>query len=194
MYDFIKGKLAESGPTHIVAETGGMGFYIHTSLSTAAWAKEQESLKLFIHLLVKEDDMRLYGFSDKSEREIFRLLISVSGIGANTAMVMLSSLSPAEIKQAVESENADLIQTIKGIGKKTAQRVIIELKDKMKKTETDGSSVIPGTASATIEEAVSALLMLGFPKKRAEAALNKIYKAKPTVSSEDAVKNALKML
>lgn len=194
MYDFIEGKPAESGPTHIVAEAGGIGYYIHTSLNTGSELKDADNPRIYLHLQVKEDDMRLFGFADQAEREIFRLLISVSGIGANTAMVMLSSLNPAEIKQAVESEDANLIQTIKGIGKKTAQRVIIELKDKMKKTDIDTADISAPGKSADTEEAASALVMLGFPKKRADAVLKKIYRNRSDISPEEAVKQALKML
>jgi Holliday junction DNA helicase RuvA len=193
MYEYINGKIMETGPTHIVAETGGIAYYLHCSVGTSAKAKDKNNLQIYTHLLVREDDMRLYGFYEKSEREIFRLLISVSGIGPNTAMVMLSSLSPSEIKEAVESENADLIQTIKGIGKKTAQRVIIELKDKMQKAQIEGSE-ISTVRGVDAEEAASALQMLGFPKKRAEAVLKKLYAAEPSLSPEDAVKKALKML
>lgn len=193
MYEYIEGKIAESGPTHIVIDTGGMAYYLHCSVGTASAAKSREAVKLFTHLLVKEDDMRLYGFSGTGEREIFRLLISVSGIGPNTAMVMLSSLSPAEIKDAVESENADLIQSVKGIGAKTAQRVIIELKDKMRKTDIDTSGTRISVGAAA-DEAASALQMLGFPKKRAEKVLQKLYAGEPGLSPEDAVKKALKLL
>ncbi len=193
MYEYLEGNVAESGPTHIVIDVKGIAYYLHCSIGTASNVKGKTQFKLFTHLVVKEDDMRLYGFSDSAEREIFRLLISVSGIGPNTAMVMLSSLSPAEIKHAVENENANLIQTIKGIGNKTAQRIIIELKDKMLKTNIKTTSNMV-SLNSNADEATSALQMLGFPKKRAEKILKQLFTDNPTLSSEEAVKKALKIL
>ncbi len=191
MYEYIKGEIIETGPTHLIIETQGIAYHLHCSVQTAQNAADKT--KIFIHLLVKEDDMRLYGFADKDEREIFRQLISVSGIGPNTAIIMLSSLTPSEIKHAIETENIEIIKTIKGIGNKTAQRIIIELKDKMQKLQIDAgkTNIINNNAA---DEAISALQMLGFNKKTTEKILKKIFSETPNLTPEDAVKKALKLL
>lgn len=193
MYEYISGKLSEVTPTYTVIETGGVGFFINISLNTYSKIEKKEVFKLFIHHVVREDAEQLFGFAEKSERQIFRLLISVSGIGANTARVMLSSLQPGEIKSAIRTDNVNALKSIKGIGVKTAQRVIIDLKDKIDKTDAEESSILKGTDLMT-EEAVSALIMLGFNKVKAEKAVEKIYKSENDLNVEELVKKALKIL
>ncbi|MEA2043092.1 MAG: Holliday junction branch migration protein RuvA [Bacteroidota bacterium] len=193
MYEYIEGKVSDTGLAYAVVDVGGLGYYLNTSVRAASVLKGASEAKLFLHQVVKEDDLRLYGFVEKSEREIFRLLISVSGIGANTAIVMLSSMTGGEIKSAVENEDIKLLTGIKGIGKKTAQRIIIDLKDKIGKTSAESSS--GGSAYGDImEEAVSALVMLGFSKKRAETVLKKIFSSESGIEADLAVKKALKVL
>jgi holliday junction DNA helicase RuvA len=193
MFEYINGKITEITPAYIIIETENIGYFVSISLHTHSKISGNEQYKVYIHQIIREDTNALYGFADKTEREIFRLLISVSGIGANTARVMLSSLSAGEVKKAVRTENVAAFQSIKGIGAKTAQRVIIDLKDKINKTETEDDS---GTviSNSIPEEALSALNMLGFPKSKAEKAVKKIYSSNSDISVEELVKNALKIL
>ncbi len=193
MFEYINGKISEITPAYLIVETGNIGYFVSISLQTHSKINGKDTYKVYIHQIIREDTNALYGFADKSEREIFRLLISVSGIGANTARVMLSSLSAADVKSAIRTDDVASFQRIKGIGAKTAQRVIIDLKDKINKAEIDDDS---GTAfSSTIpEEALSALNMLGFPKTKAEKAVKKIYSSNSNISVEELVKNALKIL
>ncbi len=193
MFDYISGKIAEITPTYIIIETGNIGYFVNISLQTHSKISGKEQFKIFIHQIIREDTNALYGFADKSEREIFRLLISVSGIGANTARIMLSSLSAGEVKKAIRTDDVATFQSIKGIGAKTAQRVIIDLKDKINKAETDDDSGIAFKSSVP-EEALSALLMLGFPKAKAEKAVKRIYTSNPDINVEELVKNTLKIL
>lgn len=193
MIEYINGKITEISPAFVVIENEGIGYGLHVSLNTYTALKEGERAKLFIHQVIREDAHTSFGFFLKDEREIFRLLIGVNGIGPNTARMMLSSLSPAELRNAVINENAAILRGIKGIGAKTAQRIIIDLKDKMAKT--DVSETFPGVENNTSrEEALSALIMLGFSKPQVEKIINKILKAEPTLSIEDIVKKALKAL
>ncbi len=193
MFEYIIGKITEITPAYVIVEAGNVGYFVNISLQTHAILNNKEQSKIYIHQIIREDTNALFGFADKSEREIFRLLISVSGIGANTARVMLSSLSASEVKQAIRTDDVPAFQRIKGIGAKTAQRVIIDLKDKINKAEIEDSSGI--AFSSTIpEEALSALSMLGFPKTKAEKAVKKIYSTNSNISVEELVKNALKIL
>ncbi|WP_299603525.1 Holliday junction branch migration protein RuvA [uncultured Aquimarina sp.] len=189
----IKGRLIEKNPTDVVIDCNGVGYQLHVSLHTFSLIPDQEVLQLYTHLQVKEDSHTLFGFAEKSEREIFRLLISVSGIGASTARTMLSSLHPDQIKEAIASNDVATIQSIKGIGAKTAQRVIIDLKDKILKVyNIDELSVSQNNTNK--DEALSALETLGFNRKQAEKVVDKIVKANPTETVENIIKQALKNL
>jgi len=193
MITHIQGKLIEKNPTDVVIDCNGVGYFINISLYTFSQIPDKEHLKLYTHLQVKEDSHSLYGFSSLAEREIFRLLISVSGIGANTARTMLSSLSPKQVREGIATGDVALIQSIKGIGAKTAQRVIIDLKDKILKIyDIDEVSVSKGNTNK--EEALSALEVLGFVKKQAERVVDKIVMSQPEASVETIIKQALKNL
>ncbi len=193
MITHIKGKLTEKNPTHVVIDCNGVGYMLNISLHTYSKIPEGDNLKLFTHLQVKEDSHTLYGFSSVSEREIFRLLISVSGIGANIARTMLSSLTPKQIREGIANSDAVLIQSIKGIGAKTAQRVILDLKDKILKIyDIDEVSFSKGNTNK--DEALSALEVLGFVKKQAERVVDKIMIGQPDADVETIIKQALKNL
>ncbi len=191
MFDFISGKIAELTPSYVVLEVGGLGFFINISLQTYSALTDKENAKLFIHRILREDADTLYGFFSRDEREIFRLLISVSGIGGNTARLMLSSLTADEIRKAILTNDVSLIKSVKGIGLKTAQRIIVDLKDKIDK---GSETVLDGVSANNITEAVNALVVLGFNKKSAEIAVRKVYKANPGLSVENLVKESLKQL
>ena len=189
----IKGKLIEKNPTQVVVDCNGIGYEINISLYTFSSLSSNENIKLFTHLQVREDAHILYGFFTVLERAIFRLLISVSGIGSSTARTMLSSLTPTEIQQAVIAEDVATIQGIKGIGLKTAQRVIIELKDKIKSLQ--GTNEIPVFKSNTIkEETLSALEVLGYSRKASEKIVDKLIQGEPDSSVEGLIKSALNKL
>ncbi len=189
----IKGRLVEKNPTYVVIDCAGVGYLLHISLNTFSLIPDSEALTLYTHLSVKEDSHTLYGFIDKTEREIFRLLISVSGVGPSIARTMLSSMTSEEIQQAIASENIALIQSVKGIGAKTAQRVIIDLKDKILKTyDLDAISVVRNNTNK--DEALSALEVLGFNRKQSDKVLSTILKEQPEASVELLIKGALKSL
>ena len=189
----IKGKLIEKNPTQVVVDCNGIGYEINISLYTFSSLSSNENIKLFTHLQVREDAHILYGFFTVLERAIFRLLISVSGIGSSTARTMLSSLTPTEIQQAVIADDVATIQGIKGIGLKTAQRVIIELKDKIKSLQ--GTNEIPVFKSNTIkEETLSALEVLGYSRKTSEKIVDKLIQGEPDSSVEGLIKSALNKL
>ena len=193
MITHLEGKLVEKNPTDVVIDCSGVGYFINISLHTFSQIPDKEHLKLYTYLQVREDSHSLYGFSSKTEREIFKLLISVSGIGANTARTMLSSLTPDQVKEGIASGDVALIQSVKGIGAKTAQRVIIDLKDKVLKVYgIDELSLIPNNTSK--EEALSALDVLGFNKKQSEKVVDKILQAQPDALVEQIIKEALKNL
>ena len=195
MYDFIEGQLADLTPISATVKTGGFGYLIHISLNTytvlhVAQDKEQVC-KLYLHHIIREDAQQFYGFSDKQERSLFRLLISVSGVGAGTARMILSSLTGAELKKIIAEGNANILKTVKGIGLKTAQRIIVDLKDKIEQTAvTVDHSISPNNRLK--EEALSALVNLGFSKAPVEKVLDKIVIAKPSATVEDIIKEALK--
>ncbi|HAE72204.1 MAG TPA: Holliday junction branch migration protein RuvA [Flavobacteriaceae bacterium] len=193
MITHLRGKLVEKNPTEIVVECGGVGYLVHISLHTYSLLPSEEAVSIYTHLQVKEDSHSLYGFMEVSERAIFRLLISVSGIGANTARTMLSSLSPEELRDAIAASNVGTIQSVKGIGLKTAQRVIIELKDKILKIY-DLEELSTPLDNTNKEEALSALEVLGFARKQSEKMVEKILKASPSLSVEDSIKQTLKGL
>ncbi|MBY0245922.1 MAG: Holliday junction branch migration protein RuvA [Sphingobacteriaceae bacterium] len=194
MYEYIDGKLAFKCPTYIVIEAGGIGYHVNISLNTFSLLPDVERCKIFTWLHVKEDAHTLYGFADEGERRLFLYLISVSGIGANTARMMLSSITPAEIQTAIVNGDLPLIQRIKGIGAKSAQRLVLELQDKLKK-EGLGSLISGPTHHTVKDEALSALVMLGFVKQTAEKALDAVLKNNTeTLSVEQMIKLALKSL
>jgi Holliday junction DNA helicase RuvA len=189
----IKGKLVEKNPTQVVVDCNGIGYEINISLYTFSSLSSDENIKLFTHLQVREDAHILYGFFTVLERTVFRLLISISGIGTSTARTMLSSLTPAEIQQAIATEDVPTIQGVKGIGLKTAQRVIIELKDKIKGLQ--GTDEIPVFKSNTIkEETLSALEVLGYSRKASEKVVDKLIQDDPNSSVEELIKSALNKL
>ena len=193
MITHLEGKLVEKNPTDVVIDCNGVGYFINISLHTFSQIPDRENLKLYTYLQVREDSHSLYGFSSKAEREIFKLLISVSGIGANTARTMLSSLTPDQVKEGIASGDVALIQSVKGIGAKTAQRVIIDLKDKVLKVYgLDELSLIPNNTNK--DEALSALDVLGFNKKQSEKVVDRILKAQPDALVEQIIKEALKNL
>jgi len=193
MYEFIEGNIIEKTPTFVVIETGNVGYFIHISLNTFTRLADQARCRLYIHQIVREDALLLYGFHEKSERDVFRQLISVSGIGANTARLILSSLSPVEIEQAVNEGQVAVLNSIKGIGAKTAQRIIVDLKGKI--TTVSELEQIFSTKSNTIkEEALSALVNLGFTKGSVEKIINQILKEKQDPVLEELIKEALARL
>jgi len=191
MYEYIKGEIQEICPTYLVLENTGIGYFIHISVNTYTKISGQKTCMLFIHEVIREDVHLLFGFYDEIEREIFLQLISVSGIGANTARMMLSSLSPGEIKSAIIQGNIPLLKSIKGVGAKTAERIIIDLRDKVGKLS-DSSEIIAHLDNTIKEEALSALVMLGFPKAKIEKLLSDILKDMQGLTVENLVKEALK--
>jgi Holliday junction DNA helicase RuvA len=191
MIGHLNGKLVEKNPTELVVECGGVGYEVKISLNTFSAIGSDEALKIFTKLVVREDAHILYGFATKEEREMFSHLVSVSGIGPNTAMIMLSSLVPDEIAHAIQSEDVRTIQSIKGIGAKTAQRVIIDLKDKMLKMVFSSENIFNQNNTNRFD-ALTALVSLGFDKKSAEKAIDKISTGEETV--EQLIKEALKIL
>tara|TARA_R110002051_G_scaffold160033_1_gene231499 strand:+ start:2305 stop:2886 length:582 start_codon:yes stop_codon:yes gene_type:complete len=193
MIHHLKGKLVEKNPTHVVVECGGVGYFVNISLHTFSKITDSENIQLFTHLQIKEDAHTLFGFSEKSEREIFRLLLSVSGIGSSTARTMLSSMSPIQVRDAIATGNVTAIQAIKGIGLKTAQRVILDLKDKVLKIyNIDEVSTISNNTNK--DEALSALEVLGFVRKQSEKIVDKVLSQDASLSVEDIIKLSLKNL
>ena len=193
MITHLKGKLTEKNPTHIIIECAGVGYFVNISLHTFSKLADSENISIFTHLQVKEDSHTLFGFAEKSEREIFRLLLSVSGIGSSTARTMLSSLSPAQIRDAIAGGDAATIQSIKGIGIKTAQRVILDLRDKILKVY-DIDEVSTSANNTNKEEALSALEVLGFARRSAEKVVDKVLRQDSSLSVENIIKLALKNL
>ena len=193
MYDYLKGKLVEKNPTYVVIDVGGVGYMVNISLTTYSKIKEQESLRLFTYFVVREDAQILFGFADKNERLLFTYLISVSGVGANTARLILSSLTTEEAYDAIVQSKTNVLQGVKGIGGKTAQRIIIDLKDKLIKSGIELEK-INETHNTIREEALSGLLILGFNKPGAEKVIDKVLKNENIVDVEGLIKEALKML
>ena len=193
MYDFISGNVVQSSPAHVVLENNGIGFFISISLNTFTNIKDKSEVKLFVHENIREDAYNLFGFTDMDDRELFRHLISVSGIGPNTARMMMSSIQSNEIRTSILSGNVDQLKTIKGIGLKTAQRIIVELKDKLGKEPVD-QKIFTGINNTIKEEALSALVMLGFTRAASQKAIEKILTTQPDCKVETAIKMALKML
>jgi Holliday junction DNA helicase RuvA len=199
MYEYITGQIAEATPTYAVIEAGGIGYFINISLKTYSDIEQAQQARLFVHFIVREDQQTLFGFSTKLERELFRQLISVSGVGGNTARMILSTYSSHELQNIIATENAVLLKNVKGLGLKTAQKIIVELSGKM--IELGASEMmtpsIKGATSQNSEiynEALAALEMLGFQKAASEKALKAIFKDSPDIAVEDAVRAALKRL
>ena len=193
MITYLKGKLIEKNPTNIVVDCNGVGYSVNISLHTFSQLPSGENVKLFIHLQVREDSHTLFGFSSKVEREVFRLLISVSGIGASIARTMLSTLSPEQVMEAITQNNIAVIQSVKGIGAKTAQRVVLDLKDKIIKIYgLDEVSLV--SSNTKRNEALSALETLGFARKQVEKVCDDIVNKNPNASVETIIKQALKNL
>ena len=193
MITHLRGKLVEKNPTFVIIEANGVGYWLNISLNTYSNLPNEELIFLYTHLSVKEDSHTLYGFISKVEREIFRLLISVSGVGPSIARTMLSSMTTDEIQQAIASGNVGVIQSVKGIGVKTAQRVLVDLRDKIASTFGVGEvSIIESNTKKN--EALSALEVLGFNKKQAEKVLEKVLKENSSASVEVLIKQALKNL
>ncbi|MCF6168677.1 Holliday junction branch migration protein RuvA [Lutibacter sp.] len=193
MITHIRGKLVEKNPTYVVIEANGIGYWLNISLNTFSLLPDNEAILLYTHLSIKEDSHTLYGFISKTEREIFKLLISVSGVGPSIARTMLSSMTTDEIQQAIGSGNVGAIQSVKGIGAKTAQRVLLDLKDKILKTFII-DEVSFAESNTNKNEALSALEVLGFNKKHSEKVLDKILLEYKTSSVEVLIKKALKNL
>lgn len=197
MIDYISGKIAELTPTRVVLDNGGIGYAIEISLQTYAALESQKEAKVYIyhHIQSSSDVEMFYGFSSKDERSIFELLISVSGVGVNTARVILSSFSADELREAILSENVAAIKSVKGIGLKTAQRMVLELKDKISKGEGVASDVLlVSDRNAVAEEAAAALQMLGFSKPNISKAIQKIVSSNPNIKVEELIKQALQIL
>jgi Holliday junction DNA helicase RuvA len=194
MINHISGRLIEKFPTHVIIEANGVGYHLNISLNTFSKIGDSESCKLLAYLSIKEDAHTLYGFIDEAEREIFILLISVNGVGPNTARMMLSSLTPDEVVEAIATGDVGLLQGVKGIGAKTAQRIILDLKDKIDSNTTGESGINSAERNTKKEEALSALLALGFTKASIEKVLRGILKAQPSLDVEGLIKAALKKL
>lgn len=194
MYEFLQGKLVEKNPAYAVIDCSGVGYYVNISLNTFSKIGKEEQVKLFVHFIVREDAMQLYGFVDVHERETFRKLISVSGVGASTARMILSSMNPDEVYQSINSGNVAALKAVKGIGAKSAQRIIVDLKDKLDELPVDGEN-LPMQHNTLKDEALSALIALGFSKPMAQKGLTKVFKTNPEVDKvEDLIKETLKVL
>lgn len=195
MYEYISGKIAELTPTYAIVEAAGVGYFIHISLNTYSAIEHSAEAKLYVHFIVREDQQTLFGFATKIERELFRQLISVSGVGGNTARMILSTYTARELQNIIATENAVLLKNVKGLGLKTAQKIIVELSGKMLELGADEMMAMPtATTSAAYDEALAALQMLGFQKAASEKVLKAIFKDEPTMAVEDAVRTALKHL
>jgi len=193
MITHIRGKLVEKNPTYAIIECNGVGYYLNISLHTYSKIPDSEAVKLYTYLNIREDAHTLFGFSDKIEREIFKLLISVSGVGPSIGRTMLSSMTPEQIQHAIASEDVATIQSVKGIGAKTAQRVIIDLRDKIVKTYEISEDSMQSNNTIK-EEALSALEVLGYSRKQVEKLVQKIIQETPNISLENIIKQALKNL
>jgi len=195
MIEYIEGRIAEKNPAYIVIDCGGIAYFINISLNTFSQLKDAEKIKVFIHQVIREDMHLLYGFADNNERKVFRHLISVSGVGANTARMILSSLTYTDVQKAILSNNVSVLQSIKGIGAKTAQRIIVDLKDKIGKTDMAPIDGFTGIYDNTRDEAILALSMLGFNKNISEKVIDKILAGQTQKTSvEELIKLALKNL
>lgn len=197
MYEYITGTLAEAAPAYAIVETGGIGYFINISLQTYSEIENRSEVKLFLHHIVREDAQILYGFATKVERDLFRMLIGVSGVGGNTARMIQSTYSPSELQNIIATGNATLLKNVKGLGIKTAQKIIVDLSGKVLDL-TEGAAtttaVAGGTTNEAFDEALSALVMLGFQKSASDKVLRKLLKDNPSATVEDLVRLALKQL
>lgn len=197
MIEYIKGDIVELTPAQMILECGGVGYALNISLNTYSAFGNKTSGKLYVYEVIREDAHVLFGFAEKLEREMFLLLISVSGVGPNTARMILSSLSPTELVEVISSKNETVLTAVKGIGLKTAQRILVDLKNKVKSIEglsVDSGSKVVETTGAVAEEAVAALVMLGFQKTASQKAVHSILKGSPALQVEQVIKTALRML
>ncbi len=193
MYEFIQGTVVELTPAYTILENNGIGYFVNITVNTYSKLKVEGKCRMLIHQIIKEDAHQFFGFIETDERELFRLLISVSGIGANTARIILSSLTPDELASAIAHENVKMLQGVKGIGLKTAQRMIVELRDKVNKIQLENKiSVVQNNTLR--DEALSALVMLGFARNNVQKALEQITKDNKSLTVEEIVKQALKVL
>jgi len=193
MIEYIKGQITQLSPAYLVIETGGVGFFVNISLTTFSILEKKSEYSLLIHEVIREDTHQLFGFAEVGEREVFRLLISVSGVGARTARMMLSSLNAGEIEKAIAAGDVNILKSVKGIGLKTAQRIIVDLKDKIGRGGATGE-IFNFSDNTNREEALSALVMLGFAKSAVAKVLDKIVKEEKNLSVEDMIRRALKNL
>lgn len=194
MISYIKGAITHKNPTFIIVETGGIGYHVNVSLHTYARIEKEERIKILIHQHIKEDSNTLYGFSEETERSLFILLISVSGIGPNTARVILSGMTPPEVRASILGENVAAFNRVKGIGPKTAKRIILDLKDKVMKDSGDNGLSLSGVDNTLRAEALSGLVALGFAKVSVQKTLNQVLQAEKFTSVEQLIKVALKQL
>jgi len=193
MIDYIKGQVTRITPAFMVVETGGVGYFLNISLNTFSKLEHKSEYKILVYEVIREDAHLLFGFADEEEREIFRLLISVTGVGASTARMVLSSLQPVEIERAITASDVNALKSVKGIGLKTAQRIIVDLRDKVGKTSS-GGEIFAISDNTNKEEALSALVMLGFAKSAVIKALDKINREEKNLTVEDMIRKALKNL
>lgn len=193
MYDYINGTLAELTPAYAVVEAGGVGYFLNISLQTYTALQGASGAKLFVHFTVREDAQTLYGFFSRSERDLFRLLIGVSGVGGGTARMILSTYSPAELSNIIASENALLLKNVKGLGLKTAQKIIVDLRDKVLGAGA-ADAAVSSPASEAVDEALAALSMLGFTRAASEKVLKTVSRENPTATVEELVRLSLKHL
>ena len=196
MYEYITGKLTELAPAYAIVEAAGVGYFINISLQTYSEIENSDNVKLYLHYIVREDAQILYGFASKAERELFRLLIGVSGVGGNTARMIQSTYSPSELRNIIATGNAVLLKNVKGLGLKTAQKIIVELSGKMLELGVDVMDTMATAPvnSAAYDEALAALQMLGFQKAASEKVLKGMFKDNPAIAVEEAVRTALKHL
>ncbi len=194
MYEYISGTLSEVAPTYAVLDVGGVGYYLHISLETFSAIEHAERAKLYVHYVVREDAQLLYGFSTRVERELFRLLIGVSGVGGNTARMVLSTYSPRELQNIISTGNAVLLKNVKGLGLKTAQKIIVELTGKLAALDAGAGAAAPVADSGNFDEALAALVMLGFARTAAEKVLRGVLRETPSASVEELVRMSLKRL
>ncbi len=196
MYEYVKGELAEVTPIYAIVDAGGVGYYVNISLQTFSVIENMTEVKLYVHFIVREDVQLLYGFVSKTERELFRQLITVSGVGGNTARMILSTYSPRELQSIISTENATLLKNVKGLGLKTAQKIIVELSGKIALIGLEGGDVaLPSVVGGEVyDQTLSAMTMLGFTKSAADKAIKRVLKDNPSVGVEEAVRLSLKNL
>lgn len=193
MIEYIKGNITELTPAYAIVETGGVGYMLNISLATYTALEGKSEYRVLVHEIIREDTHSLYGFADDRERGLFRLLVGVSGVGANTARMILSSVPPAELEQVIASGDYSRLKCVKGIGVKTAQRVIVDLKDKIKPSD-DTFIQQPAVRSEVFDEALAALVMLGFQRQQSHKVLKKLFDGDPSIRVEAAIKKALSMM